>query len=387
MRKVSRTSLVILAAFAASPAAQARAPFDLRLEWAQFYQGMAEGSGDKSWRYGGKLDALVRMDLTSVGAWEGFAVTAQAQANHGHSVNGAGGTLLAPNNALKFPGIEGSDRTEVMALHFTQKFGAVSVSVGKFNGLELVRATPLKGGGGIDTFWGNLAAPISGMTPPTFNGVQIAMHQGPVGYALMIYDPRNPTNRPLFSRLFEDGVTVNGSATLGTSICGLAGYYGVRAVYSNREGTDFSQVIQPPGLVPGTKKGSWLAGFSVQQYLVQDPAESRRGWGVFADAAWSDGNPNLIDYAFFLGVGGSGLVPGRRDDRFGLGYFRAGLSDALESGLSPLFGLRDESGVEAFYNVAVTPTLRFIANVQATRPAAAGLPRASFAGIGVHIIF
>ena len=34
--------------------------FDLRVEWSQFYQGMTAGTGNKSWRYGGKLDALAR---------------------------------------------------------------------------------------------------------------------------------------------------------------------------------------------------------------------------------------------------------------------------------------------------------------------------------------
>jgi porin len=131
--------------------------------------------------------------------------------------------------------------------------------------------------------------------------------------------------------------------------------------------------IRPPGLAPGTKKGSWLFGLSGQQYLVQDPADPQRGWGVCADVAWSDGNPNLVNWALFLGIAGSSLLPGRPDDRFGLGYFGAGVSDALESELAPLLHLRDESGIEAFYNMAVKPWLRVTADLQIIRPAAADI--------------
>jgi hypothetical protein len=38
------------------------AGFDFRLEWSQFYQGLTQGEGDKSWQYGGKFDALARVE-------------------------------------------------------------------------------------------------------------------------------------------------------------------------------------------------------------------------------------------------------------------------------------------------------------------------------------
>jgi porin len=265
--------------FGQGPAMRA-AGLDVRLEWSQFYQGLLRGEGDKRWRYGGKWDAQVRADLSRLGFWNGLSVTGQGQFNYGHSVNGIGGALLPVNTALMFPGIEGADRSDIMALFATQHFGdLVSLRVGKLNLLEFPRATPLRGGGGIDTFWNiNLAAPITGLIPPTLNGAMLGINTQPVSFSFMVFDPQDATNRPLFSDLFENGISFMGTATLQTTIAGLTGFYGIRALYSSREGPDFSEVIRPPGTPVNTKQGSYYVGASFQQYLIQDPSNPAKGW-------------------------------------------------------------------------------------------------------------
>jgi porin len=353
------------------------AGFDFRLEWSQFYQGMTRGEGDKTWQYGGKL-----------GLWNGLSVTAQYNFNYGQSINGVGGTIGQVNTALAFPGIEGADRSDIMALYVTQRFGDLaSISLGKLNMIEVVRARPLQGGIGTDTFWNVNLGPITGVTPPTLNGTQVRISTEPVSYTLMIYDPQDATNRPLFSDLFHNGVTFNGSATLKTSIAGLTGYYGIKGIYSTRRGTDFSEIIVPPGTDPGTKKGSWLAGLSFQQYLVQETSNPAGGWGVFGEIDKGDGNPNLMEWTGFIGVGGGSLIPGRPDDRFGIAYFRLGVSSALKEELAPIFKIKDESGVEVFYNFALTPWFRITGDVQFIRPGSANSPRSIFVGLGSYIRF
>jgi porin len=157
-----------------------------------------------------------------------------------------------------------------MALYFTQNFGnLVSLRVGKINMIELARYTPLKGGGGVDTFWNaEFAAPISGLVPPTLNGAMLSINTQPVSFGLTVFDPQDATNKPLFSNLFANGVNVMGSATLKTEIAGRSGYYGIKGIYSTREGRDLSEIIPPPGTPPSTKQGSWYVGLSVQQYLL-----------------------------------------------------------------------------------------------------------------------
>ena len=52
-------------------------------------------------------------------------------------------------------------------------------------------------------------------------------------------------------------------------------------------------------------------------------------------------------------------------DKWGVAYFYYGISPDLINGLSSLgINRRDERGVEAFYNLAVTPWLRLTADLQ-----------------------
>jgi porin len=185
-----------------------------------------------------------------------------------------------------------------------------------------------------------------------------------------------------------------GAATYRTSIAGLTGVYGVRGIVSNREGPDFSQLI--PSILGNatiTKKGSWFVSAAMQQFLVQDQSNPARGWGIFAEIAKSDGNPNFLQWSAYVGFGGTGLVAGRPDDRFGVAYFKFGISEDLKSQLSlltplsPLFALTDQSGVELFYNVAVTPWLRVTADLQFIKPAQAAFPDAIYAGIATAVRF
>lgn len=366
------------------------AGLDVRLEWSQFYQGLTAGRGDKNWEYGGKWDILAKLDLAKLGLWRGLSVTAQGNFNYGESVNGTGGSLIGENAALYFPGIEGPDASDVMALYLQQNFGDnFSLLVGKLNLVEFARATPLRGGGGVDAFWNiNLATPITGDSPPTINGAQLRINTQPVSYSITVFDAEDATNRPLFSDLFANGVNVMGTATYKTSLAGMTGYYGVKGIYSTRKGPDLSELI--PSAINNVlinKTGSYFVELSMQQYLVQDPSNPARGWGVFAEVGKADGNPNTLQWTTYAGIGGSSLIPGRPDDRFGIAYFHYGASEALKEELSPIFNLTDESGVEAFYNVAVTPWLRITADIQFIRPASADFPDDTYAGVSTYVKF
>lgn len=363
------------------------AGFDFRLEWSQFYQGLTEGAGDNRWVYGDKWDAQLRVDLSKFGFWNGLSLTAQGYWNYGASVNGIGGSLIAVNAALFFPNV---NESAIMALYVTQNFGNLySVLVGKLNLLEFARGVPLMGGGGVDTFWNvNLAAPISGVVPPTINGVQVRINTQPVSYSLTVFDPQDATSRPLFSDLFAAGVGVMGTATFTTRVAGRTGYYGIKVVYNTMEGPDLSELIESAiNGVTETKAGSYFVGLVMQQYLVQDPRTPGRGWGVFAEIGKADGNPNLLEWSGYVGLAGNSLIPGRPDDRFGIAYFHTGISNTLQTDLAPTFNLVDESGVEAFYNVAITPWFRVTGDLQFVRPASGNFPSATFVGVGTYVRF
>jgi len=358
----------------------------------QFYQGAVAGRGNHRWRYGGRGDILVTIDGQKLGLWPGFFVTAHAELLYGEGANAVGSGLIIPvNTGLAFPRQGGSDQN--LSLVVTQAFSErVALSVGKFNMFDVAARTPLMGGGGIDTFMNmGLAAPISGIVPPYLIGANLRVKTDPVILSAMIYDHRNAQDGDVLAHPFAEGVTGLISATAPVQIAGRSGFYGVTAAYSTRKGADLSDVQGlPPGSerLMGVKEGSWFVGASFQQFLVQDPSDPRKGWGVFGQFGVSDGNPNLVAWSAIIGVGGTSFIPGRDMDRWGVAYFRYSLSPDLKAGLAARgLQMRDEQGVEAFYNLAVTPWFMVTADVQIISPIVAGAPTAVMAGLRTQLKF
>ena len=85
---------------------------------------------------------------------------------------------------------------------------------------------------------------------------------------------------------------------------------------------------------------------------------------MFAKGAIADGNPNTLQDTLEIGIGGTALFSSRTLDRFGVGYFSLGLSDALKDFVQPFFTIRRERGFESFYSCAVTRWLRVTGDVQ-----------------------
>jgi porin len=104
----------------------------------QFYQGLSAGDGDQGFEYGGKVDILLNADLSKLGFWSGFSITAHAEYNFGQSVNGHGLVIEPVNTALYFPGIEGSDRFDLSSVYLGQTFGkSASLVFGKINMIDI----------------------------------------------------------------------------------------------------------------------------------------------------------------------------------------------------------------------------------------------------------
>lgn len=356
------------------------------------HQGGVAGDGDKRWRLGGKGDLFVTLDGEKAGLWSGFFVNFHQEWAFGRDANGTGAGLLLPvNTAMALPRLGGFEQDTSITV--TQRFGeALSISVGKFNMLDLAARTPLSGGGGLETF-SNLAiaAPVSGVTPPYLLGAIVSLKTEPATFTLMVYDPRNAQDPEVIRRPFRDGTTVSLAATVPTRFGGLPGFYGARVVYNNKEGLDLGSLaglaLPPESRGVLQKRGYYYGSLSFQQYLYASPSKPGNGWGVFADLGLSDGNPNAIRWHVVAGVGGTGVF-GRELDRWGVAYFRYGLSDELKDGLARLgVRRRDEQGVEAYYNLALTPWLRLTANLQWINPTNPVRRDAMFAGLRTQVRF
>jgi porin len=156
-------------------------------------------------------------------------------------------------------------------------------------------------------------------------------------------------------------------------IAGLYGFHTLRGAYSNARGIDLDEVSDLPrpaalGAVR-TKKGFWFTSYAIQQYIVQSEHNPAIGWGLFALATLSDGNPSPVKWSVLAGLGGNNLLPGRDNDRWGMGFFHFGFAEPLLGGLAALnVNRRGESGFEAFYNFAITPWLRLSGDLQVIAP-------------------
>jgi len=340
----------------------------------QFYQGLSAGDGDHDFEYGGKADLMLNADLSKLGFWNGFSLTVHAEYNYGESINGAGGTLVPPNTALVFPGMEGSDAFDLSSVYFTQHFSkSVSLLFGKINMMDIAARTPFKGGAGIDSFWNlTFVAPPTGLVPPYLFGALLSVRTEPATFGLWIYDPNSVINKTGFEEPFANGVTIRGSVDFPVTIGGLSGHQGFVALYSTEDGTDLEDIgdtFLPPFPPPDIKDSAYYFAYTFDQYLYRASENSKEGFGLFGQFGISDGNPTRLYWSALVGIGGTGLIiPGRSRDNWGIGYYYDTPSPDLKKSLSPLLTIRDEQGVEIFYNFAVTPGITVGVDLQVINP-------------------
>ena len=340
----------------------------------QFYQGLSAGDGDHDFEYGGKADLMLNADLSKLGFWKGFSLTVHAEYNYGESINGAGGTLVPPNTALVFPGMEGSDAFDLSSVYFTQHFSkSVSLLFGKINMMDIAARTPFKGGAGIDSFWNlTFVAPPTGLVPPYLFGALLSVRTEPATFGLWIYDPNSVINKTGFEEPFANGVTIRGSVDFPVTIGGLSGHQGFVALYSTEDGADLEDIgdtFLPPFPPADIKDSGYYFAYTFDQYLYRASENSKEGFGLFGQFGISDGNPTRLYWSALVGIGGTGLIiPGRSRDNWGIGYYYDTPSPDLKKSLSPLLTIRDEQGVEIFYNFAVTPGITVGVDLQVINP-------------------
>ena len=128
----------------------------------------------------------------------------------------------------------------------------------------------------------------------------------------------------------------------------------------------FFPALLTPTQPANRTSSSWTINYGFDQYLWQPDGDPKHGIGVFFNFGVSDGNPNPIKYAFLTGIGGKGVIPGRVDDTFGLGFARTQFSSDFVPFLRQTLdlGLEHEDAIEMYYNAAITPWLNATADLQ-----------------------
>ena len=184
---------------------------------------------------------------------------------------------------------------------------------------------------------------------------------------------------------FDEGQTWWTSATLTHRISCKPGGVTLGAGYAFNG--DFARIgglhLTPSATATVRTKGdTWGLFASGWQYLFTretprdiDPTDGQqelRGIGVFAILGLGDEKANPVHWSVAGGLGGRGLIGGRCNDTFGVGYFYNQLGDPLAGGPIGRFLEHDAQGVEAWYRFALAESIGLTLDAQWTD---AGFPR------------
>ena len=352
--------------------------------WPQKITGGGKNSSGGNW---GNLNIELNVDTGKAGLWPGGFFKVKTVTSFGHSIKQYTGAILPPNAAWSYPTSE--EDTGLLEFSFLQ---FLSPKLGVILGKMDFSVTPGLFTGDYRTQFANLGlkAPLAAaMLPVSAFGAGVIYVPSPdVTLTALLLDPNGTIKNNDLSDAFNDGVMALATGEVKTSMFGYTGNQGLLLSWSNKDRTS---LVQDPsniarqllnekyprlgdlfellgGFAPGLgapaqplnmKSETWAAIYSAEQFLWQPSGDSKRGIGVYFSAGVSDGNPNPIKNSYTLGLVGKGVVPGRPNDDFGIGWSRAKFSDKFVPSLRNTFnlGLNHEDAVEMYYRAAVTPWL------------------------------
>jgi porin len=367
-------------------------------------QAVVSGGKDQGSNFWNNVDYTLNLDTGKAGLWPGGFLKISADTGFGSNVLGNTGAIVPVNTAALFPGV-GDETTGLTNATFMQFLSTkFALFFGKIDTFDLSGGEFL---GDYRTQFMNtaLVAPMTLDQVPlsAFGGGLIALPWEGTTLSVLVLDSNGtPTGNDL-GHAFE-GVVLVGSAKVTIKPFGLIGHQNLGFTWSDKDrfsldqdpsnifrllaqdrfprlgnpGPILSNIFArffPSLLVPtqpaGQKSDSWSISYGFDQYFWQPDGDPTHGIGVFFSFGAADGNPNPIKYSYIFGIGGKGVVPGRPDDSFGIGFVRTEFSSDflpfLRQNLN--LGLDHDDAIEIYYNAALTPWLSVTPDLQIVGPA------------------
>jgi porin len=366
--------------------------FTLDAQLTQVYQGVTSGgsaNGNGDGQYNGLFEANLTLDTAKAGLWSGGLFVLTGQASYGDALKDEAGGL-SPVNATALWPISYEDSAELMEYLLVQAL--------PFNTVAIV--------GRLDPT--NYLDLNSFACTSDSQFLNVSMNSNPLFGRFLTYS----TYAALFATKVTDDLTIAyGAWTPNTAPGDYGGDwddYGVAIypqfkfnafnhpgmiqvilAYTSKDATDVGNPRLLPGLAAGTlptKPDNWIMEISGEQYFwepagvsmpraeggrkedfhvaTKDFAQSRPGLGIFYRFSVTPEDRSAYDMYLSGGVGGRGMIPGRPHDRFGVGSYWVKESSDLKKQPGVDLLLDDEVGVEAFYNLAITPWLQLSFDAQ-----------------------
>jgi porin len=368
-------------------------------------QAVVSGGRDTGAEFWGNAEYTLNVDTGKLGLWPGGFVKVLAGSSFGESVNRDAGALVPTNTAMLFPEPDepstGLMQATVMQF-LSPQFGLIAGKIWTLDGA----AGEFAGNYRTQFLNTGLVVPMTLAQVPlsAYGGGLVALPWHGAVFAAQVLDPSGTVESNDVGDAFDDGVMVFASGQAAIRPWGLRGTQKAGFMWSDKERLSLDQdpsnfasfllterfpALGDPGpilraflerffpqlLVPvqpaNREDSTWAMFYGFDQYLWHPAGDPKRGIGVFFTFGASDGEANPVKYSYSTGIGGKGVVPGRPQDSFGIGWARTELSDKflpiLRTGLQ--LGLEREDAVEMYYNAAITAWLNATLNLQVIEPA------------------
>jgi len=360
----------------------------------QVYQGVTSGGSSKGnghWQYNGLFEANLTIDTAKAGLWSGGLFIFTEQTSFGNPLKDQPGNL-SPVNATALWPIAYDPSSVLMEYLLVQAL--------PFNTVALVgRLDPSK--------YLDLNSFACNSNKQFLN---VSMNSNPLFGRFLTYSVYAAI---FMTKLTDDLTLAYGAWTPNTAPGGYGGHwndYGVAiypmfkykvfnhpgmvqviAAYTSKNAVDVGNPRFVPGVITGntpTKTDNWIVEVSGEQYLwepkgasvpqaeggkkekfyvpTKDFVQDRPGVGIFYRFSSTPKDRSAYDIYLSGGFGGRGVIPGRPHDRFGVGAYWVKKSSDFDKQPGNL--LRDEVGLEAFYNFAITPWLQLSLDAQWVSP-------------------
>jgi len=350
-----------------------------------FNQNFITGSGDRESVFNGKVQLGFNFNgqIIKLKSW---TLVTKIEYNFGSALDSTGNVLIPKNTSITIPGFSAGNRFDISSLYLVYSWKPGNqILLGKINMIDLAARTKYSGGAGLDAFWNvGFAAPLSGITPPFILGTIANVSGKKVKWTFMAYDPVSAVGTSGLKKPFREGIVLSAQGKWDVNIGNSVGEHGLRVAFSTQDGQNLYNLgnLYPPVDIPLTdKKNRYFASYSFNHSLKQFK-NTKESWGLFGQIAFSDGNPNPVDFSFLLGLGGISYMKNGNKANWGAAFYLYSLSSIIDD-LAEQAGipLQNELGLEMFYQYWVTPYFSIGPDVQIIDPIVRKSNTAVFLGL------
>ena len=353
--------------------------------------GRPKGTGGE---FGGSVDYEIHFDFNKMGLMPGAFLRIFGETKFGDFIDSNTGALTAVNTDSLFPTIK-DERTTLTGFVYYQFLSEwFALYLGKLDTLD-GDANAFAGARGKDQFMNQnfVFNPVTLATVPYSalgGGALFVLPNNRGLFSFTALDPNGTAKKIGFDDAFDGGVVLTSELRIGVKPFGFQGHQLLGATWNSRDFTgldqDFSRLffefLTTGAATLDEKEDSWSLYYNFDQYLYVEDEKTNQGVGIFGRFGWADKDTNPIENFYSVDVGGKGIIPGRDNDTFGIGYWYIDPSDKFPN---PFNIIHRGKGAEIFYNFEITPWMHITPDFQIIDPGLRAVETNYIAGIRVKI--